>query len=80
MTRSTRRIKTVRTESDYALAARMLLRLKTEKDLRPARVAQAREQFRTGLLDDAAKLDRAMDILLEEIEADLTDRDATSRW
>jgi hypothetical protein len=80
MTQSSRRLKTVRTESDYALAARMLLRLKNGGDIRPARLAQAREQFRAGLLDDAAKLDRAMDILMDEIETDLIDRGATSCW
>jgi hypothetical protein len=70
MTHSSRRLKIVRSESDYALAARMLLRLKNGADLRSDRVARARKQLHAGLLDDAARLERAIDILIDELMAE----------
>jgi hypothetical protein len=67
MTHSSNRLAIVRSEADYALAARMLLRLRKGADVRPARVARARQDLRNSLLDDAARLDWAMDILLDEL-------------
>lgn len=59
---------TQRTEADYALAARMLLKLRKGYDIRPAAIHHAREQFRDGTLDQDWKLDRALDILIDELE------------
>lgn len=60
-----------RSQSDYALAARMLLKLKKGEDFRPDRVADVRAGLASGTLDTDQKLDRAMDILLEEIESEI---------
>lgn len=60
-----------RTQSDYALAARMLLKLKKGEDFRPDRVADVRAGLASGTLDTEQKLNRAMDILLEELESEI---------
>lgn len=58
-----------RTGAEYALAATMLLKLRRGEDVRREKVRAMQEGIFHGLVDTDAKLDRALDRLIDDLES-----------
>jgi hypothetical protein len=60
-----------RTVPEIELAERMLLQLKKGEDARADRIAAARKAQENQILDTQEKLDAALDIVIDELEAEI---------